>query len=227
MSIRNTEKDINEIKFLVSMGEGGKGIEAQEAQGQCELVKSSQLPAAISSYRNGPGAKEIYEKLGIRVVGPSNGDELFLDVELPSGWSKKAKDHHMWSELIDDKGRGRADIFYKAAFYDREANISFKKKIHYRVDRVGFLQGDYSHINGVYNAKDTPFCGLVTDFDGTILFKTHEIDIVEQFNEPNDKGGYTDRYKSQLTIARNELKDKCLEFLKENYPDYENILAYW
>ncbi|MEK6828574.1 MAG: hypothetical protein AABY15_00410 [Nanoarchaeota archaeon] len=227
MSITNTKNDIVEKKLLVAMGEGGKGIEAQEAQGQRELVKSSQLPAGLSGYRSGPGAKEIYEKLGIKVIGPSKGDELFLDVELPSGWSKKATDHDMWSDLLDDKGRKRAGIFYKAAFYDRKADISFEKKIHYRVDRLGFLQGDYSQVNGVYNAKNTPFCGHVTDFDGTILFKTHEIDIVEQFKEPNGRGGYTDRYRTKLTITENELRDKCLEFLKENYPDYENVLAYW
>ena len=227
MSITNTKNDIAEKKFLVAMGEGGKGIEAQEAQGQRELVQSSQLPAGLSSYRSGPGAKEIYEKLGIKVIGPSKGDELFLDVELPVGWSKKATDHDMWSELLDDKGRKRAGIFYKAAFYDRNADISFERRIHLKVDRLGFINGDYSHENGKYKSKDTPFCGVVVDFDGTILFKTEEVEMIEEFNQPENKGGYSDEYRELLFKTERELKDKCLAFLKENYPDYENVLAYW
>lgn len=227
MSIRNTEKDMNEIKYLVAFGERGKGIEAQEAQGQRELVSSAQLPAGLSDYRNGPGAKEIYETLGFKVIGPSRSDELFLDVELAEGWSKKATDHDMWSDLLDDKGRKRAGIFYKAAFYDRKADIYFKNRISFRVDRLGFINGDYSLLDGQYVSKNTPFCGVVRDHDDTILFKTEEIEIFEQYNEPNYRGGYTERYKTQLRITENELTEKCLAFLKENYPDYENVLAYW
>lgn len=224
--ITNTENDIAEKKFLAAMGEGGKGILAQEAQGQRELVNSTQLPAKHGTW-NSISAKDMYEKLGFKVIGPSKNDDLFLDVELAPGWSKQLTDHSMWTDLLDDKGRKRAAIFYKAAFYDREADINFAKKIHYRVDRLGFLQGDYSAVNGVYNAKNTPFCGHVTDFDGTILFKTEEVMIVEAFNQPENKGGYTDEYRELLFKTEKELKDKCLEFLKENYPDHENVLAYW
>ncbi len=43
---------------------------------------------------------------------------------LPQGWRKEATKHHMWSVLRDERGRPRANIFYKAAFYDRSAHIS-------------------------------------------------------------------------------------------------------
>jgi len=90
-----------------------------EQQGQRELVNSTQLP------RQGlMNAREMWERIGIKINDADPGsDPLFVQVTLPEGWSKRAADHHMWSDLVDDKGRVRARIFYKAAFYDRRANI--------------------------------------------------------------------------------------------------------
>lgn len=94
-------------------------IETSEANGQRELVESCQLPAKM------PYKDRLYlESRG--VVFPkegsySDGDRLFYDVTLPSGWKKQRTDHSMWSELIDEKGVKVASIFYKAAFYDRDA----------------------------------------------------------------------------------------------------------
>lgn len=204
-----------------------KHILAEESKGQRELVSSSKLPSGLSYYESGLGAKEIYEKLGFKVIGKSKNDILFLDVELAEGWSKKETDHSMWSDLIDDKGRKRAGIFYKASFHDRKADISFNKRITFRVDRVGFLNGDYSIVDGQYTSKNTPFCGVVLDYDDTVLFKTEEVKIFEEYNEPGFKGGYTERYKTQLNITENELREKCISFLKDNYPDYEDIFSYW
>lgn len=92
-------------------------IESQEARGQSQLVESQQLP------RKGI---EALEKLGVKVIHRHGHDSLFCDVELPQGWTKRATDHSMWSELVDDKGQVVASIFYKAAFYDRDAFISVK-----------------------------------------------------------------------------------------------------
>lgn len=90
-------------------------IEASEAHGQRELAASSQLPTQ--------GLSELATKFGIEIVGPSQGDGLFTDVRLPAGWQVKPTEHSMWSDLIDDTGTKRASIFYKAAFYDRDAFI--------------------------------------------------------------------------------------------------------
>jgi hypothetical protein len=87
------------------------GIEAQEAQGQRQLVQSSTLP------KDCPRAD--LEAMGI--VFGADADDLFVTVTLPAGWSKAATGHSMWSDLLDAKGRARAAIFYKAAFYDQRA----------------------------------------------------------------------------------------------------------
>lgn len=98
------------------------GIEAQEARGQADLCAASRLP------KDGPRAE--LEKMG--VVYGDDYDDLFVNVTLPSGWKVEPTEHSMWSKLVDDSGRERASVFYKAAFYDRRARLSLNCR--YRVD---------------------------------------------------------------------------------------------
>src|SRR5262245_36184498 len=91
------------------------GIEAQEKAGQAELVRSAKLPK--EGY-----LRETAEALGIVFSGDI--DDLFVAVTLPTGWRLQATDHSMHSDLLDEQGRRRAGVFYKAAFYDRAAHMS-------------------------------------------------------------------------------------------------------
>lgn len=91
----------------------------QEAAGQEELVKSDTLPSNIDSE-----SKKILEEAGVKFGNPVDGDPIFTYAELPAGWKKIPTDHSMWSNLVDETGKVRAQIFYKAAFYDRSAHIS-------------------------------------------------------------------------------------------------------
>ena len=93
-------------------------ITRQEAQGQRDLVNSAVLP------RDGI---EQAAQMGVEVGEPV--DDLFVSVVLPAGWRKVATSHSMWSDLLDDQGRKRAAIFYKAAFYDRSAHMSVCRAI--------------------------------------------------------------------------------------------------
>lgn len=124
MKTTNTKKD---PKPQWLMGGNPDAIEAQESQGQSELIASEQLPRKCN-YPRGCNAAEQYHKMGIKVFTTSKGDDLFLGVKLPEGWSKQATDHSMWNNLVDDKGRIRATFFYKAAFYDRDAFVNFEKR---------------------------------------------------------------------------------------------------
>lgn len=116
----NTRSEHDPLLFLATaMAMGGSGaIEHQEAQGQRSFVNSDTLPTDMRE-----GCKEALEKLGAKFLGPVEGDPLFQYVELPKGWSKNPTDHSMWSKLMDEKGRERGSIFYKAAFYDRKAHM--------------------------------------------------------------------------------------------------------
>ena len=112
--MKNTE--IEECSPDWLMGGNPKAIEAQEARGQQEFINSELLPIKI--FGNG---KEKLEKMGVIFKKPVDGDPMFIKVVLPAGWRKEATNHVMWSSLVDSHGKVIADIFYKAAFYDRKA----------------------------------------------------------------------------------------------------------
>ena len=103
--------------YAVAMatGDTAAGILAQEARGQAEMVASDVLPTDISCGR------EALEALGFTFGEPVPGDPLFTAVTLPQGWSRRGSNHDMWSYIVDDLGRNRVAVFYKAAFYDRRA----------------------------------------------------------------------------------------------------------
>lgn len=126
MSIRNTEKEAKDNPLFALFTAQPGGIEAQEARGQRELVESTQLPKDT-----GFTPRSKFEELGIRFGAEIPDDPLFIDAELPDGWTRRASDHSMWSYLVDQFGRDRCSIFYKAAFYDRRATINL-------VARLGF-----------------------------------------------------------------------------------------
>lgn len=107
----------NVANFIAASTPGG--IEAQEATGQKQLVSdASYLPKEMLH-----GCTRAHlEAMGI--VFGFDRDDIFVSVTLLNGWSIKPTEHSMWSCLLDDKGRERAQIFYKAAFYDRKAHIS-------------------------------------------------------------------------------------------------------
>lgn len=109
------EGDIGNAIIASSPG----GIEQQERQGQADMVRTAdRLPILM-------GHDMCKEKIAAAtgIVFGEPVDDIFLAVTLPAGWSIKATGHSMWSDLIDDKGRKRAGIFYKAAFYDRSARL--------------------------------------------------------------------------------------------------------
>lgn len=105
----------NKEDFIAATTPGG--IEAQEARGQKDFVTAETLPI------NCP--KKELEDFGF-VFGTAV-DDLFIQASFPKGWKKKATNHSMWSDLIDESGRKRASIFYKAAFYDRHAYLYLEK----------------------------------------------------------------------------------------------------
>ncbi len=92
------------------------GIEAQEMDGQSELVTRDMLPRLLRPNR------EAFERVGF-VFGKFI-DGLFLEAKMPSGWLKKATEGALHSELLDEQGRRRGTLFYDAAFHNRNAYAS-------------------------------------------------------------------------------------------------------
>lgn len=96
------------------------GIERSEKQGQIEqgMLETLPMEGTIQGRRSD---KSQWEALGF-VFGEPH-DDIFVNVKFPKGWKKQCTNHSMWTDLLDEKGRKRAGIFYKAAFYDRSAHI--------------------------------------------------------------------------------------------------------
>lgn len=174
--------------FLVAATPGG--IEAQEKRGQMALVNSTDMPKEMRP------SKEAFEKMGFTFGEPI--DELFLSATLPPGWKRAATGHSMHSNIIDDQGRERVSIFYKAAFYDRRADANLSLRFNVR-----WL---YPDDEGSGLAKDQ-VAYIVTD-GGKEIFRT----------EPHTHRDWpTDEKRKEIALA----------WLKERYPDWGDPTAYW
>jgi hypothetical protein len=112
----NTTQRDPMIHLLGALSDGTGGyIEGMEAAGQRQVVHSDRLPTKTQD------GDEGYLTLGF-AFGPADaGDPMFRPASLPHGWRKQGSDHSMWSYVVDEHGRKRVSIFYKAAFYDRDA----------------------------------------------------------------------------------------------------------
>lgn len=188
--------------FMVAATPGG--IEAQEAAGQQTLVNSDTLP-----HHFGMGADKAAEIAKFEAIGIKFGeevDELFSRVEMPPGWKKVPTDHSMWSELRDDKGRKRAGIFYKAAFYDRSAFMRLEPRF-----RATVVPEDEYKTNMDYEARDKGnWYGIVYDGEET-AFKT-----------AGAQYGEGEQWKMQ-----ERLEKEAVAWLEERYPDWRDATKYW
>lgn len=178
--------------FAVAATPGG--IEAQEKAGQTSFVANSQLPKDCP--------RDDLEKLGFKFG--KDVDDIFVSVLMPPGWKKVATDHSMWSDMVDDKGRKRGSIFYKAAFYDRNAHMRLAKRYcitdYKGCDKAG-TAADPNDYNAPYRAVVIEDCGS----------EIHRIGIVRQ-------NAYADKSKM---VGRAEA------WLNEHFPQWREATAYW
>ena len=101
---------------LLNMMDGPQPVEKQEAQGQQSFVHSDTLPSKMPA-----DARTELESRGVVFGEAVEGDPMFCYATLPDGWEKRPTEHSMWNDLVNADGETVAAIFYKAAFYDRDA----------------------------------------------------------------------------------------------------------
>lgn len=187
---------------VVALGEAMSGRDPKnaileaEAAGQAAMLASVNLPADMGDSR------PIFEAMGIRFGRPGD-DPLFLPATLPPGWRKEATDHAMYSRLIDDRGRERATIFYKAAFYDRSANMTPSRR--YSVSYAN-PESDPGRQWGAYDGK-------------TLLWATERV--------PEPTRAATQAERLAFYDRNDELRAQAVAWLDTNRPDWRNPLAYW
>lgn len=190
----------NAGNFIAATTPGG--IEAQEKAGQLEQAKRETLPLELGQRRRMTieEARKPWESLGFAFGGPVDG--IFAEAKFPEGWKKQPTDHAMWSDIVDGQGRVRGNIFYKAAFYDRRAHAHLSPRF------------------GIGNDYAAPLATIsVRDACGEVDFK---ISGLEQPDWSGDRQE-ADRRQAKQDAAR----EACVEFLRKNYPAFEDPCAYW
>ena len=132
----NTTREMRDPGQALGFLLGGGGVVAQERQGQAEMVNSTVLPSKGTEnihdlywsdnqrIQEALTNREKFEALGFVFGELVEGDDMFIRVTLPEGWSRKGSEHQMWSYVHDERGLPRVSVFYKAAFYDRSAHCS-------------------------------------------------------------------------------------------------------
>lgn len=180
---------------VISGMSGGKAIENQERQGQKDACRTEALPIRGTSDK-----RATWEALGFVFGEPA--DDLFVNVTMPPGWELRPTDHSMWSNLHDEQGRIRGSMFYKAAFYDRDASISLCRR--YSVNQYDTKDGDPESLIRV----------SVYDAD---CMRKEPVHVIE--SECEDA---RERYSKNGELAK-----EAQAWLSEAYPDWENPLAYW
>lgn len=166
----------------------------QEAVGQESFVGSETLPSKMLYPEN---AKKMLKKWGFVFHGEVEGDPMFHYVTLPEGWKKERTDHSMWSKLLDQQGRERASIFYKAAFYDRSAHLSLTCRYGFHTD---------------YDRRDAEGVEVVIVTDcGERIHETEPL--------ANEDGQNWESYEKSKKVA--------VAWLDERYPRWRDPTAYW
>lgn len=205
--VKNTSKVDPSLMLLNAMTTGTTAsVKEQEKEGQHSLLQSTLLPVSIR-----PSSEEaLFLQLGFEFGKVYEAEPLFREAKLPPGWSKEGTSHSMHTDLVDEKGFIRGDIFYKAAFYDRKANMGLFRRISVQedydaLDKDGTLS---FHVSVVMPGRP--------DDEGCLLRKTIHTLTHEKKWEANKS------YK-----ARHEVRGEAEIWLKNNYPDHDSVLAYW
>lgn len=182
------------VNLLAAVMPGG--IEQQEKQGQRDLTRvASKLP--IEGTTDRPETRARWESVGFKFGAAA--DNLFVYCTFPPGWSIKPTDHAMWSDILDDKGRRRGGVFYKAAFYDRKANADGPF-----VRYEGAGEGGYGF--------EPRRCGVLDNATGKMIH------VVVTF--PSREEYYRGDNSEKAKVAVNK-------WLAEHYPNHSDPTAYW
>ncbi|MDO8489954.1 MAG: hypothetical protein Q7S47_00885 [bacterium] len=162
------------------------------------FLENDTLPVDVRC-TTGYDAKAILEAWGIKFFGAVEGDPLFQYVELPSGWRKIAAPDSLYSLLVDNKSRKRADVFYRAGG-NRETHLYLRARFSILRD---FSLQEKEHLI----ATRVMGCGRIIHTSGP--FEILNPDIITS----ND--------------IQDQADARAVSWLKENYPYWRNPGAYW
>ncbi|MFH0829761.1 MAG: hypothetical protein V1887_01200 [Candidatus Aenigmatarchaeota archaeon] len=190
------------VNATIAMTPGG--IEQQEARGQIAVVTQKLMPRYADGRRE--PADDVYKKLGIVIIGEH--DDILVKVKLPDGWKLEPTEDSMWSDLRDNKGRKRAQMFYKAAFYDRRANLNLVTRFSRDVVPKDRYKTDISY----EKREKMPWLGVVQDCEKDI-FTTKPVKLTGDFSKDES--------------LKDKLLKRCDTYLQKKFPNWKDQFAYW
>ena len=139
------------------------------------------------------------------IIDQAEIDSLFRRVSLPPGWKKIATDHSLCLDLVDNLGRKRAGIFFKAAFNDRKSYMIWCSRFSTKL-----CLADSGNIYNFACDQPVPIVAVVLDAGKDIVFSTNPETVARNNHE---------------AISRLSLQTR--KWLAANYPDWEKPFAYW
>lgn len=160
------------------------------------LFDNSKLPTSMSER-----TRTALETAGITFGDPIEDDPIFVSAQLPEGWRIESTQHSMGFHLVDEKGRNRANIFYKPEYYDRTANIDATTRYDYRVNVVSSDEFGFSLVAQAID-ENAPIHNTEQHyFDDRV----------------------PDSYDTAVIAARAEVTT----WLDTTVPEWRNPIAYW
>lgn len=147
------------------------------------------------------GSEAAYEAMGIKLGELLVEDSIFRLANLPVGWKLVSTDHSMWFELVDDKDRIRANVFYKAS-HDRDAFINLTPR--------------FSLDGSSYYEERT-----VAVLDGKTVI--HRVLWKKQADTTNS---LTENLRANYKVKMAAVKMACA-WLDKKYPQWRDRTAYW
>lgn len=150
----NISKDLT---FFLGEDQGevkSNAFRPQVLEDQKSFVESGTLPTDIGRYSR-YDERAILEKFGVIFHGEVPEDSILQYVTLPPGWKKIATDQSNWYNLVDEKGRNRAEICFDASFHNRRAFMHLKQRF--------VVDFDFER-----SVKDGVACAVIKDCGKTI-----------------------------------------------------------
>ena len=194
--------DKKSLDTLKAALRGEKEIKSQELIDMKEKEGQTMVTSEIMLSREMKPAKEIWEKLGF-VFYEIPGNNVLYKAELPKGWKLEPNEHPMWSDLIDENGNLRGQMFYKSSYsVDISHMVLFKK---YGIYRKNISMDPI--IDEIYFGSSEE-----------VLFTAGRITL------PLNP---TEEQREEYFKQESETRKRALEFAEENYPGWEDPTAYW
>jgi hypothetical protein len=157
----NMDKSIsNVLKIAMSTGDGTMALDVVQSAEQLAAALECNLPIDMKPSR------EVFEKVGFTFE--SIRDNVLCKATLPAGWTIKNEGY--WSYIYDDKGRFRANSFYK--FWDMCGHMKLCSRFY-----IG-----YEHV--VKDDVYSPVRVAVKNSDDKVVFITEE--SAEEYSKEHD-----------------------------------------